>query len=46
MANPLIGVRVPKELLERIQRAAKAQDRTVPNYILHVVKQHLEKTNA
>lgn len=38
-----ITVRVSPELKFQIDKAAASEDRTVNSWIIHIIKQHLEK---
>ena len=44
MANSeLISLRVPAELLAKLKKAAKADNRTVSNYLVNLISIALEK---
>ncbi len=43
MKSERLQIRVTPELKEQLQELAKADGRTVSNYIEHLIKQQLEK---
>lgn len=43
MASEQVNLRIPKELLDKIDRAATAAFRTRTNFILKVLKETVEK---
>jgi len=41
--SPIVGVRVPHELYDEMRKAAKADSRTMSNYILHLLAEDLKR---
>jgi predicted HicB family RNase H-like nuclease len=43
MDSPTLTIRIPKDLKRALAKAAKADDRSVTSYVVHAIKEQLQR---